>query len=131
MTTGFDLELDPDTGDLVIDEDVHLTTGIDSVVQDALINLRLFRGEWFLDLDEGVPYFERIDSGVTEAEALLGQKFDEGKARDAIRDALIATNGVVEIVFLNVSFDRSTRVLTVTWQVRTDRGTSDVVTTEV
>lgn len=63
----------------------------------------LFLGEWFLNTLEGVPYYERI----------LGQK--EGNL-PAVRRLLLNiaenTPGVKEVVSLDLSFDRATRVLT-------------------
>lgn len=57
-----DLELDPVTGDLLITNgDFSLLNSEAKVARQSLvINLLFFRGEWFLDLDYGLPYFQRI-----------------------------------------------------------------------
>ena len=58
-----DLELDLIENDLVINKlgDLQLLNTEEKVArQTAQINLLTFRGEWFLDLDLGVPYFQRI-----------------------------------------------------------------------
>ncbi len=58
-----DLELDLTNSDLVINKlgDLQLLNTEEKVArQTAQINLLTFRGEWFLDLDLGVPYFQRI-----------------------------------------------------------------------
>lgn len=111
-TRPIDLLLDSD-GDLVIDSDVHFSTGVNAVAQGIRIRLQNFKGEWFLDLDDGVPYYQDI----------LGQKYDQNKVRDAFRDAILATPGVEELLKLEVSFDGQTRTLSVEWEVRAATGT--------
>jgi hypothetical protein len=106
----------------------HLS-GIDAVVQGIKVRLKTFRGEWFLNLDHGIPYLER--DGVSEAEALLGQKFSEPKARSAFRPAILACPGVQEIVSLSITFDSATRTMTVEFSVRTEFGDSFVEEVEI
>lgn len=116
-TDPIDLLLDAD-GDLVISGgDAAWSSGIAGVAQGIRIALQLFRGEWFLDLDEGVPYLER--DGVSADEALLGQRFNEPKALRYFRDAIARAPGVNEIVSLSVTFDGPSRALTATWVVST------------
>ncbi len=57
-----DLELDTETHDLVIENgDLKLLNDEPKVVRQTLtINLLFFQGEWFLDLEYGVPYFQSI-----------------------------------------------------------------------
>lgn len=100
---------------------LSFTSGIGAVAQGIRIRLQAFRGEWFRNLDSGVPYWQE----------LLGQKFDEAKARRIFREAIRAAPGVGEILKLAVTFDAKTRTLSVTWQVRTEFGDSDTETTEV
>lgn len=104
LTTSGDLDLT--SGDL------RFTTGLAAVAQGIRIRLQLFKGEWFMDLEEGVPYFQD----------LLGHKFSETKARAAFRDSILAAPGVVELVTLNTIFEGSTRTLRVQFEARTDFG---------
>jgi hypothetical protein len=108
-----DLELGPD-GDL------QFTTGPDAVRQLLQHRLNLIKGEWFLDLDAGVPYFER--EGVSADQALLGQTFDRQKALRAFAQEISACPGVTGIVSLEVDFDPATRVMEVSWVVTTEFG---------
>lgn len=119
-TDPIDLLLDVD-GELVIDSDAQFSTGLDAVVQGCRLRLQLFRGEWFLNLDEGVPYYQDI----------LGQKYNEQNVRAAFRNALVSVPNVDSIIRLELDFNRGTRVLTVTWQVRTAFGDSEAETLEV
>ncbi len=48
-------------GDLVIsDHTLGFVSGVDRVKQSMLIRLQIFLGEWFLDVNWGVPYFQNI-----------------------------------------------------------------------
>lgn len=59
----------------------------EAVAQAVMTRLRLEVGEWFLDVTEGTPYQTRI----------LG--YGSANSRDiAIRDRIIGTQGVLEIV---------------------------------
>lgn len=120
-TDPIDLALDAD-GDL--DVATGLTRGLAAVVQGCRVRLSMFRGEWFLDLSAGVPYLPR--DGVSEAEAILGQRFNDTKARAAFRQALLATPGVVAVLQLDLDFQTGERRLTATWRVRTEFGDSPV-----
>lgn len=111
-TDPIDLKIDPVTGELVVTDDLVFSTGSDAVAQGLRLRLQLFKGEWFLNLDEGVPYYEDV----------LGQKFDEKRIRAAFRPVILSTPGVVEIISLAVQFDGPTRDVTIAWEVRTEFG---------
>jgi len=128
-TDPIDLLLDED-GDLVIaDGDIAFSRGVDAVVQSVRLCILQGRGEWFLDLDEGVPYF--ANDVVTEDEALIGGKFSELRARTIFRDAILDAPGVVELLSLAVNFDSATRKLTVECTVRTAFGDTEPIVVEV
>ena len=115
-----DLLLD-DANDLVIEDgDLVFVRGIDAVKQACRIAMQMFRGEWFLDLDAGLPYWEQI----------LGRKPAGGieVAQLLIRNELRRVRGVVEVTRLDVSFTGATRRLSARWQVRTFFGETDVDT---
>ncbi len=104
-----DLELDEDN-DLVITTDLQWTRGIDAVVQSCRIALQMFQGEWFLDLDAGIPYWDKI----------LAQKPDVAiaAAQAAFTDTLNAIEGVVSVLLMDVQYNNATRNLTINWRVR-------------
>lgn len=107
-----DLKLDSQ-GDLAIESgDLVILSGVDAIAQHLKIRLRFFLGEWFLNLDEGIPYFERVfvkSPNIPEIRALY-------------RRAILTTPGVATIDDLTVDFDGSSRVLSVTFAGETDTG---------
>lgn len=115
VTDPIDWKLDPTTHDLVITTDLAWTSGTEAVAQGCKIVVGMIEGEWFADLDEGVPYLER--STVPASRALLGQKFNPEKTRAAMRPELLSVPGVTNINYLNPTFDRKTREMTVDFEV--------------
>jgi hypothetical protein len=117
-----DLLLDADN-DIVVTDDLQFSRGLTAVAQGIRIRMQLFKGEWFLNLNAGIPYLER--PGVTRDEALIGQKFNELRARAVFRKAILTTPGVLGIEKLDVKFNDATRKLSVTWVARTVFGDTD------
>lgn len=111
-----DLKLD-DNGDLEIgnDGDLILIDGIDSIAQHLLISLKFFRGEWFLDLRIGFPYFEEV----------LRKAPDLNVVRLLFREAILATEGVLAVTDLALDYDGTTRGLSVSFRAQTSEGPLD------
>lgn len=104
------------TGDLVIDSDIRFATGLNSISQGIRIRILTFFGEWFLNKEIGVRWFEDI----------LGQPFDQSVVMSTIRDQIIATPNVLSIESLTASYESSIRTLKVNWKVNTIYGLSAV-----
>lgn len=120
-TDALDARLDTD-GDLYIGPNgPELIRGIDGVAQLVAIAIRLWKGEWFLNLDAGVPWIQEI----------LGKKFDAALIRQRLLEAVTKVPGVVEVLKLDVSFNASDRTLTVTHALRTEFGDTEPDTLEV
>jgi hypothetical protein len=122
-TDPIDWELD-ENNDLIIP--LRYTSGIEAVAQGIRIRLQLWRGEWFLDLDAGIPYLPTEDGAVTEQAAILGQRFDSVKARTAFRREILSTPGVVDIPELRITFDGPTRTLAIEFRAKTAFGDTDL-----
>lgn len=112
-------------GDIVITDDVAWATGIPARAQQARIALQSVKGEWFINPDEGVPYWER--DNVTADEALLGQRFDRLKCLGAFRDALVSIPDIT-IKTLTVDFSSALRAVTVKWSITCEFGDTDLST---
>jgi hypothetical protein len=78
MTIDWELNNDPNSpefGDLVYgDYQDHRVEGINTLVQRLRIRLSVFIGEWFLDVNRGVPYFQEI--------------LEKGTSYDQVSDAI-------------------------------------------
>lgn len=127
FTPGVDFALDDD-GDLDLSTgDLTFTQGLAAVAQGLYIALHVFKGEWFLDREFGIPYLP--NDVVPESEALLGGKFNPTTARAHFYKAIAAVSGVLEIRTLSLIFSAATRNLVVSFNVRAETGT--IIVTEV
>jgi len=89
---------------------LRVVTGTEALAQRLRTRLRLFRGDWFLDLLQGVPYHDFV----------LHKRSTAAVQREVFRRAIASMRGVREVVSLDVELDGSTRTLLVTGEVRTD-----------
>lgn len=110
MTIGPDLLLD-DNGDLDFSTG-DLKLGI-SVSQCIAIRLKYFLGEWFLDLDKGLPYFQQVFVKPADPTGVAG----------LMRKTILDTPGVSAVTSFDYEFDNVSRTLTLTFAVIVD-GTS-------
>ncbi len=109
----YDLAMNIETGDLVIqDGDLILIDHAERVVQQVLISLREWLGEWFLDTRDGVPYLEYI----------LVKNPNENHIRQVLSDAILAVEGVESITSMDFTFNRILRTLTVEYEAKTQYG---------
>lgn len=79
-----DIALDPLTHDLAIP--MAEVTEDDALRQSLLIRLGFFKGEWFLDTDAGVPYFQELFANK--------QRKRQAAADAILKDAILSTPGV-------------------------------------
>lgn len=108
-----DLRLDL-SGDLALTAggDLDIVSGDEAVAQRLLFTLRHFQGEWFLDTEFGVPWFQKVL-----------RKNPEGVVVEAVlKQAILATEGVLALERFEAAWDRGRRALTVQFQVRTAAG---------
>ena len=93
-----------DKGDLVIkDFDLMLTDNKQILKQALRQELKTFKGEWFLDIDKGLPYYQDI----------LGQRNSIDSVRAIFIEAIKQVRGVKEIVDLELNLNGKDRTLDV------------------
>jgi hypothetical protein len=94
-------------------------TDTDAVAQAVLTRLRLLLGEWWEDLEDGLPLYQNIlrlrngQDQLTAAELL-------------IRDRILRTDGVAEILALESAFDSADRQIAYKAAVKTVYGALDL-----
>lgn len=115
-----DILLDADTHDVVfVNGGAPVTTTIRvGVAQRLKVSLQTFLGEWFLNTDVGVPYFE----------AIFGKVFNKNSVDLILQNKILEDPGVIEIISFDSSIDNQRRTYSMTFSVRTSEGATDEVT---
>jgi hypothetical protein len=92
-----------DPADAYLDSTGNLALVYDAeaVGQHARQRLKSFEGEWFLNRDDGVPWFKEV----------LGHGYDPALAEAVIKSEVIDTDGVTDITTFSVRFNRTRREL--------------------
>ncbi|MGL5013006.1 MAG: hypothetical protein ACRC6V_01790 [Bacteroidales bacterium] len=83
---------------------------VDVVAQRLLILLKTFKGEWFLDTEYGIGYFQSI----------LGMKTSKSAVDLIFQKAILAENGVRELTFFESTFVN--RQYSMSFRVRVSTG---------
>lgn len=108
-----DLLLDQEKNDLVIENfDFHLVDAVDQITQNLSIRLKFILGEWFLDITQGVPYFERFfikNPNQIQIESILKQE-------------IIQTLGIDRLTSFEADFDKSKRLFSVKFSAKAISG---------
>lgn len=108
-----DLELNPITNDLVIrDFDFDLIDDTKQIMQNLAIRLRFVLGEWYLDITQGIPYFEeffRKNPNQIQIESIL-------------KTEIVQTRGIVELISFDADFDKRRRIFSVNFRARSISG---------
>lgn len=102
----------PDIGDLYLSRGRVVLTDdatVESTAQKLRIRLQFFRGEYFADTRQGIPYLVEDD----EASSILGNKIDLVALRVLFREVFLTTPGVASVDELLVSFDDATRIVSI------------------
>lgn len=85
----------------------------DGVAQNVRTRLSLWRGQWFIDTEEGTPWIQQVLGHRAVAEAVL-------------RSRILETPGVVDITSFETVFNPETRKLTVSVTIETNYGAATV-----
>ena len=109
-----DLRLDPTTHDLVYSNFTFETVESESeeIAQRLKIKLSWFKGEWFLDENYGIPYFQEI----------FVKGIDLDDIDDIYRTQIIQEDGVIDLLSYDSDFNSSTRKLEVQAKYKSEDG---------
>lgn len=97
----------------------NFVSGVEAVAQAIYTRLYLLQGEWWEDLEDGLPLLQRI----------LGYRNTRQAADILIRKRILETTGVTELYNFSSSFNEDARVYTFSCSVVTIYG--QVAITEV
>jgi len=89
------------TGDIEIPP--RIVRGVEAIRLRIVARLKFFKGEWFLDTRQGMPYFTSIF--VKNPELALVESI--------FRRAILSTPGVKTIVRMAIKLDTGSRTLTI------------------
>ena len=85
---------------------------IDEVAQHIKTRLLLVLGEYFLDVNEGVPWFTVI----------FTKPADLQEVETVIKNTILTTENVNELTSFSMDYDRITRTLLITFSCNTEFG---------
>lgn len=107
-----DLALDSNYDLAIAGQDLApLVADTASIVSDVEATLLFMLGEWFLDLSQGLPWFQEV----------LGQKKVNLQAmKAAITSAIAVRQGITQVQFVTLTQDSIRRSLSVTWAAFSD-----------
>lgn len=112
------------------DAEIDMVTGADQVKQEILIRLRLFRSEWFLAPDDGVPYWQQVfDKAIDEYTADGTQGSSARLIESVLRAEILAVDSVEAITEWEMAIDAATRHMTLSFTCSTGEGV--VVVSEI
>lgn len=101
------------TGDIaIVNNTIHFFTGADEVGQRITQRLRTFLGEWFLNQNIGVPYFQEI----------LKKNPNNRIVEAVFKREIIDTPGVIGLESFEILADNATRVITLRIRCKTESG---------
>lgn len=108
-----DIGIDQSNGDISFSSfDFRLVDGVDQISQNLYIRLKFVLGEWFLDINQGVPYYEDI----------FKKNQNQIIIENVFKQEIVNTRGIEEILFFESDFNREKRIFYVSFRVKTISG---------
>lgn len=114
-----DFYLNPISNDIDLTNNTMRLTGDlpESSRQQVLINLSTFKGEWYANVNAGIPYLANNSNPIQ----LMGQS-ETTNFDIAIKNSILSRENVQLIKRYTSEFNRYTRVLTVSFTYVTNTG---------
>ncbi len=118
VTLALTVASDPDNlqaGDLhLLNGQLHFWDGANARYQKTKELLQFFKGEWFLNTEEGVPYFQQVFVKNVDSRAVLS----------IFRRALLLVPQAASVPELYLTHDRANRLATITFRLEFEDGTA-------
>lgn len=115
-----DIYIDPASGDLDLSSNktLRLTNSIEeSSRQQVAITLATYRGEWFANINYGVPYLKNDNNN----EQLMGAN-RKALLDIAIKNGILTRENIVRLISYESELNNQTRLLTVSFRAETNTG---------
>ncbi len=80
----------------------NYATESEAIAQNVITRLRSFQGDWFLNLDHGLPWFQNLEKPASQT-----------RLKQSIKKSVIETAGVTVVTSTELLFDEDTRKVTV------------------
>ena len=93
-----------------------MTGDLDGISQQVELRLGFFKGEWFLDEEAGLPWYQDI---LVKNPNLI-------RIRHIFPTAILSVNGISDVTYLDVRFTGA-RTVTVEFRATTDLGELGVI----
>ena len=107
-----DFELDSNSWDLVITDDIGIVENAAMTSQDSKFSLQLIQGEVFDDNRLGMPWLTDMVSPQVSIAA----------KKQIIRDVIMSTPGAIELTRVEVAVDTDSAITTFEFEGITDNG---------
>ena len=107
-----DFGLDDDGDEYADSTGLAMTGDLPGIKQQTTLRLGFFKGEWFLNEDTGIPWYEEI---IVKNPNLI-------RIREIFRDAILSVTGIREVTFMDLLFSSYARTLSVNFRASTDLG---------
>lgn len=96
-----DIALDKKNHDLIIEDfDFVLYDDVSQIMQNLNIRLRFFLGEWFLNVFQGIPYYEAFF--IKNPNLIFVESY--------LKNEILTTRGILELTEFETSFESKKRI---------------------
>jgi len=107
-----DFGLDEDGDEYADATGLAMTGDLPGIKQQVTLRIGFFRGEWFLDEEKGLPWYEEI---IVKNPNLI-------RIREIFREAILSVAGINEVTYLDLLFSAYARTLSVNFKASTNLG---------
>ena len=93
-----------------------------AIAQNVSTRLKLFLGEYFRDITEGVPWLEKEDGG----DGIFGKGYSLSQVESILRQRIVRTSGVVKLLKFTMDYTPTNRKISIYVMILTDYGVEEI-----